>query len=290
MSQDAAIRFAASSVGSIIAESITYPIDTAKVRLQLQSGATGTTQYRGMLDCLSTVTRQEGLGGLFNGINPALVRQVCYSSLTLVLYEPIRDAISDPTEDIPFYKRLLAAGTSGAIAITVFNPTEILKTQMQASSTGPKLSMLDVTKAVYRGDGIRGFWAGVQPNIARTFLVNAAELGTYDQAKHWLVHNVGMAEGPVAHISASGIAGFTSAVVSTPVDVVKTRLMNQAGGASKQYSGMMEALFHPSKSIVANEGFTALYKGFTPIFWRKIVWCSAFFVVYERLRDVLGME
>ena len=52
----------------------------------------------------------------------------------------------------------------------------------------------------------------------------------------------------------------------------------------------MEALFHPSKSIVANEGFTALYKGFTPIFWRKIVWCSAFFVVYERLRDVLGVE
>ena len=30
---------------------------------------------------------------------------------------------------------------------------------------------------------VLGLWAGLRPNIARTFLVNAAELGTYDQAK-----------------------------------------------------------------------------------------------------------
>ena len=32
-------------------------------------------------------------------------------------------------------------------------------------------------KQVFAKDGIAGFWAGVQPNVARTFLVNAAELG-----------------------------------------------------------------------------------------------------------------
>ena len=36
----------------------------------------------------------------------------------------------------------------------------------------------------YAVDGIAGFWAGVGPNVMRCFLVNAAELGTYDQAKH----------------------------------------------------------------------------------------------------------
>ena len=40
---------------------------------------------------------------------------------------------------------------------------------------------------MYGRSGIRGFWAGLQPNIVRTFLVNAAELGTFDTVKLALV-------------------------------------------------------------------------------------------------------
>ena len=53
---------------------------------------------------------------------------------------------------------------------------------------------------------------------------------------------------------------------------------------------MYDALLCPKKSIMANEGFFALYKGFVPIFWRKIIWCSAFFVAYEKLRVQLGVK
>ena len=38
--------------------------------------------------------------------------------------------------------------------------------------------------------------------------------------------------------------------------------------------------------IARNEGATALYKGFTPICCRKVVWVTAFFVSYERLRVI----
>ena len=41
--------------------------------------------------------------------------------------------------------------------------------------------MVDVTRHVYANAGILGFWAGVYPNVVRCFLVNAAEIGTYDQ-------------------------------------------------------------------------------------------------------------
>lgn len=87
-----------------------------------------------------------------------------------------------------------------------------------------------------------------------------------------------LADGPVAHLAASGFAGFASAVISTPADVVKTRLMNQAGHAH-EYRGMLHAFYMVPK----NEGLLALYKGFTPIFWRKLVWCSAFFVSFEQI-------
>jgi hypothetical protein len=39
--------------------------------------------------------------------------------------------------------------------------------------------------------GVRGLWAGCLPNIQRAFIVNAFELGTYDQAKETLVNDFG---------------------------------------------------------------------------------------------------
>ena len=113
----------------------------------------------------------------------------------------------------------------GALAITVFNPTEVLKTQIM-TNTGHE-TMGGVVRRVLRTDGVLGFWAGLAPNIARTFLVNAAELGTYDQTKEALVPLVG--DNFFAFLGASGVAGLASAVVSTPADVVKTRMMNSAG-------------------------------------------------------------
>ena len=89
------------------------------------------------------------------------------------------------------------------------------------------------------------------------------------------------------HVAASFTAGVSSALVSTPVDVVKTRLMNQAGSASKQYQ---KGMFGTLVSIPREEGFRALYKGFFPIICRKVVWCTAFFVTYEQMRVNLGMQ
>lgn len=274
----AGVRLLASAIGAGIAEATTLPTDVAKVRLQLQSSSLGELRYHGMVDCIMKVARVEGLRALWKGIVPALIRQVSYHSFTFVLYEPIRDMVSIvlgmEAARSNYLQRLLAAGSSAAIAITLFNPTEVLKTQMQSSSGN--LTMKEVAKKVWNKDGFKGFWAGLRPNVVRTFLVNGAEIGTYDESKLLLLESVG--DGLVAHISASFVAGLASACVSTPADVVKTRFMN-AAGSDQAYKGIM----HTAYSILRDEGFLALYKGFLLIVCRKLIWCTVFFVIYERL-------
>lgn len=274
----AGVRLLASAIGAGIAEATTLPTDVAKVRLQLQSSSLGELRYHGMVDCIMKVARVEGLRALWKGIVPALIRQVSYHSFTFVLYEPIRDMVSIvlgmEAARSNYLQRLLAAGSSAAIAITLFNPTEVLKTQMQSSSGN--LTMKEVAKKVWNKDGFKGFWPGLRPNVVRTFLVNGAEIGTYDESKLLLLESVG--DGLVAHISASFVAGLASACVSTPADVVKTRFMN-AAGSDQAYKGIM----HTAYSILRDEGFLALYKGFLLIVCRKLIWCTVFFVIYERL-------
>ena len=77
----------------------------------------------------------------------------------------------------------------------------------------------------------------------------------------------------MAHISASGVAGVTSALISTPADVIKTRLMDTAG---KTRPSVISAV----TSTMREEGPTAFYTGFVPIVVRRVVWCTAFFVSY----------
>ena len=138
---DARNRLVASAAAAAFAESSTLPIDTTKVRLQLQVNAakgSGTPQYKGMVDCFLQIARNEGLGGLWRGVTPALVRQVSYTSLTFALYEPVRDFIArDPTKEISLWQRFLAGGLSAGIGIAIMNPTEIVKTKMQGVPHAP---------------------------------------------------------------------------------------------------------------------------------------------------------
>ena len=53
-----------------------------------------------------------------------------------------------------------------------------------------------------------------------------------------------------------------------------------AAGGPRVYAGVLDAF----ATIVRTEGVLALYKGFVPIVVRKVLWCSAFFLCYERLR------
>lgn len=273
-SNDTVNRFFASSIGALIAEILTLPSDVAKTRLQVQRDG-ASLRYKGLFDCVVRVAREEGMGSLWKGLGPALVRQVSYTSLSLVLYEPLLHSMGSSPG---FSERLAAGGIAGALSISVFNWTEVLKTKLQNDSG--RTGLISVTRTIFKRDGIKGFWAGYKPNVCRTFLVNAAELGTYDQCKTILQEYTG--EGLPTHMGASFIAGLASAMVSTPADVIKTRMMDQAGsGGMARYRGIGHAL----KSIWETEGGFAFYKGFVPILLRKVMWTTIFFVTYEKWRD-----
>lgn len=79
-----------------------------------------------------------------------------------------------------------------------------------------------------------------------------------------------MDDGVPCHLLASAIAGFTACVVGSPVDVLKTRLMNAKVG---EYKGVLDCVIKTFK-----EGPLAFYKGFQANAGRIITWNMAMFV------------
>lgn len=82
------------------------------------------------------------------------------------------------------------------------------------------------------------------------------------------------------HVTAACIAGFCATVVGSPVDVIKTRVMNSRN-SSPTGIGLTPA--QVLKELMATEGPRALYNGFLPNFLRIAGWNAVMFVTFEKL-------
>ena len=90
----------------------TIPLDTAKVRLQLQRKILATEgvslpKYRGLLGTVATIAREEGLAALWKGITAGLHRQFIYGGLRIGLYEPVCRGCSPSIHGILTFSRVL---------------------------------------------------------------------------------------------------------------------------------------------------------------------------------------
>ena len=98
---------------------------------------------------------------------------------------------------------LVYRGIAGGSSIVIVNPTDVVKTQMQTATGKPQI--MKIARNVWKGEGIAGFWKGVNPNVARCFIGNACEIGFYDTTKQNLLANDIVDDGPLAHFSASTV-------------------------------------------------------------------------------------
>ena len=106
----------------------------------------------------------------------------------------------------------------------------------------------------------------------------------------------------------SSVAGFVGALVTTPADVVKSRVINQpvddtGRGVRLRYNGWncnrsdcdLAGLYyrgslHCARVVLRDEGLRGLYSGFGPMWLRLGPWVTIFWLTNEQLRRVAGQE
>ncbi|XP_014470750.1 PREDICTED: kidney mitochondrial carrier protein 1 [Dinoponera quadriceps] len=284
--------FVYGGLASIIAELGTFPLDTTKTRLQVQGQKydqkLAHLRYSGMTDALLQISKQEGLKGLYSGISPAILRQATYGTIKFGTYYSLKKAATDRwmTDDLVIIN-VICGALAGAISSAIANPTDVVKVRMQVTGNETNMSLFACFKDVYKHEGIRGLWRGVGPTAQRAAVIAAVELPIYDCTKSKCMSILG--DSVSNHFVSSFVASMGSAVASTPLDVIRTRLMNQrrvriAGSQlpSHIYRGSIDCLLQTIK----NEGILALYKGFVPTWFRMGPWNIIFFITYEQLKQL----
>lgn len=305
------VKFVSAGMAGCIADMVTFPLDTAKVRLQIQgesivggamarstaavaghavfSRAATAAAPKGLVGMMASITRTEGVRALYSGLAPGLQRQMCFASVRIGLYDVVKQGYSNMLNVDPNNKniglRILAGITTGGAAVLVAQPTDVVKVRMQAqgNKAGPKryTSSMMAYRKIALEDGARGLWRGTVPNMSRNAIVNCTELVSYDLIKEALLSRRLLSDNIPCHFVSAVGAGFFTTVFASPVDVLKTRFMNSSDGA---YKGVLDC----AASMYREGGVKTFYKGAVPSFLRFGPWNVVMFISYEQLKKQLG--
>ncbi|XP_054800264.1 uncharacterized protein LOC129304577 [Prosopis cineraria] len=279
-------HFGASGVSVAVATAITHPLDVLKVRLQMQLiGQRGPLSGMGQL--FLRVLKNEGPRSLYLGLTPSLTRSVVYGGLRLGLYEPSKHACDLAFGSTNVLVKIASGAFSGAFATALTNPMEVLKVRLQMNPDKRKGGPLLELRRTISEEGIKGLWKGVGPAMVRAASLTASQLAAYDETKQILIKRTPLEEGFHLHLFSSTVAGIVSTLITTPMDMIKTRLMLQRGFKT---AGGYKNGFHCAYQVLLTEGPRALYKGGFAIFARLGPQTTLSLMLCEELRKLAGLK
>lgn len=262
----------------MIAEAIAYPADSLKTRMQLQGVGSGSAT--------SSLKPYEQAYALYYGVGIALFRHIPYSGTRQMLYQSGKIMMEGSA---PGGAHVVALGclamTAGAIGQFVANPTDVLKVRMQSDGRKVNLGLApeyrniwDAGSRVWKEEGIEGLFVGAIPNMVRAVFMNLGDICVYDTVKTLSTPIVG--GGLASEVLASASCGFATAILASPAEVCRNRMMNNG---PRSPAPLYDDLIDCVKKTYAQGGVGEFFKGIVPFYMRNGPWHLAFWLSYENL-------
>lgn len=263
-----------------------HPFDTVKVRLQtMPKPEFGTPPiFTGTFDCFYKTVTKEGFFALFKGLAVPVVFALPRSAIFFGCCA-LGKRLQTPgaSGELSLVQNFNAGAFGSCIRATLMIPTERIKCLLQVQRSknlaagspyynGP----VDAIKKLYKTGGIRSIYRGSCATLLRDIPGGGSYLAVYELLKRlFLKEKAETKFSPLVVIAAGGTAGLASCTLVIPADVLKSRIQTAPEGKYKY--GTRSALYE----ILHEEGFKALFKGFTPVALRAFPANAACFLGLE---------
>jgi solute carrier family 25 aspartate/glutamate transporter 12/13 len=284
-------NFALGSVAGAFGATMVYPIDLVKTRMQNQRGSTPGQQplYRNSIDCFAKVITREGFRGLYSGLGPQLVGVAPEKAIKLTVNDLVRGKLSNSEGYLPVWAEVIAGGSAGACQVVFTNPLEIVKIRLQIQGevaksieNAPKRSALWIVRQL----GLVGLYKGATACLLRDVPFSAIYFPAYAHLKKdYYGEGPGKQLGIIQLLISGAIAGIPAAYLTTPCDVVKTRLQVETRKGQTAYTGLRHATY----TIFKEEGFAAFFKGGPARILRSSPQFGFTLAAYELLHQVFPL-
>jgi len=242
------VSLSAGAFAGMSAEAILYPLDSAKTRVQSRHGFWGSG----------------GIRGIYRGIPVAICGSVPASAMFFTTYETVKTVghIDDSAAPSPRYVAtiMLASVLGELAAASIRVPVDVVKQRLQTGQKGS--SPLRLQRSVLAAS----FQATAMRDVAQSSfqfpLYECLKLG----ASKWMSLDLNKLPTTTSAFCGS-IAGMASAVVTTPFDLVKTRLNLRASevtalaGRTAGFRASWSLMASEAREIYSTQGARGFFKG-----------------------------
>ena len=150
-----------------LAAMVGNPADLALIRMQ-SDGLKPPAQrahYKGVIDALGRIAKAEGMGALWAGAYPTVVRAMALNFGQLAFFSEAKTQLKAKTQLPPQVQTLAASAIAGFFASFFSLPFDFVKTRLQKQQKGPDgkvpySSMLDCFRKVAKDEGLLRFYRG----------------------------------------------------------------------------------------------------------------------------------
>lgn len=142
---------------------------------------------------------------------------------------------------------------------------------------------------------VRRMWTGLGATVLRDAPFSALYWVGYENMKKHLLSafDIPNAEAHMVHIVCGGASGMMAALLTHPIDVVKTRIQSQynqeAASASKELKQSL-TIRNVVQSITREEGMRGLFRGLLPRVAKVAPSCAIMISSYEFFKTLYGVE
>ncbi|KDO25986.1 hypothetical protein SPRG_08639 [Saprolegnia parasitica CBS 223.65] len=280
----------AGGLAGAISQTVVAPIERVKLLLQVQATSTQiTTPYTGILDCLTRLTKEQGVASLWRGNGANVIRYFPTQAFNFALKDKYKDFFLRGVQKDQFWPffvgNLAAGGAAGATTLAFVYPLDFARTRLGADVGVGKsrlyTGLVDCLSKIYKSDGAKGLYRGFSVSVGGIVVYRAAFFGGYDTCRDVVV-------GPTAPLwqkwIAAQVVSTGAGFVAYPFDTVRRRMMMQAGRTDVLYTSTL----HCWGKMLQDEGASAFFKGAGSNVLRG-TGSALLLVLYDELKVLFGL-
>ena len=282
---------AAGGLGGAVGDSLMYPLDTVKTRQQGADPQSVATKYRTMGSATQVIWRQEGLRyGIYRGYTAMLAGSFPSTMMFFGTYESLKRGLRDHTGINETVIHFVSGFLGDLASSIVYVPSEVVKTRLQLQ--GPYNNRFHTSGYNYRGvgsalgqivrqEGWSALFHGYKATMLRDLPFSALQFTFYERFRQMAQKRARSAQISLPmELFVGAAAGGLAGVMTTPLDVVKTRIQTQT-------TSEISSIFGGLRSIVRQQGVLGLFSGIGPRFVWTSVQSSVMLVLYQSFLRIL---
>ena len=184
---------------------VVTPAEVCKIRMQSQyhslmdPSQKTHMKYKNVVQTAMLVVKEDGLGALYKGVVPTMLRQGCNQAVNFTVYNWSKNKLLAWKKEravgggkgggdevtLDHWQSLLLGGLSGGMGPLVNNPLDVVKTRMQKQvirpGTEPKYkSLMQSCVVIAKEEGTLALWKGITPRLMRIMPGQAITFMTYE--------------------------------------------------------------------------------------------------------------